>query len=196
MLVSAVEQSVIHIHISTLSQILFPYRSLQSTEQSCLCYTGGPYFIYSVVYMCIYVNPNLPIYPSTLPPLGGSHVCFLHLWHYFCFVSQFICTILIPHVSDIIWYLSSVWLTSLSTKQSLGPPMLLQMSLFCSFLCWVILHCIHDRIFPTHSSVAWFLLFYQSLFPAPNTCFGVCSVFKIDCSLVHHSFQSFLNMLH
>ena len=66
-LVSAVaEQSVIHIHISTLFQILFPYRSLQSTEQSCLCYTVGHYFIYSVVYMCIYVNPNLPIYPS--PP--------------------------------------------------------------------------------------------------------------------------------
>ena len=66
-LASAVaEQLVVHIHIATLFQIPFPYRSLQSTEQSCLCYTAGHYFICSVVHMRIYVNPNLPVYPS--PP--------------------------------------------------------------------------------------------------------------------------------
>ena len=66
-LVSGVQQSesVIHIHISTLFQILFPYRSLQRIEQSSLCYTVGPYqlpILYTVV-CTVYVNPNLPIYP-------------------------------------------------------------------------------------------------------------------------------------
>ena len=31
-----------HIHLSILFQILFPFRLLQSTEQSSLCYTVGP----------------------------------------------------------------------------------------------------------------------------------------------------------
>ena len=44
MLVSGVEQSdsVIHMHVSVLFQILFPFRLLQNTEQSSLCYTVGP----------------------------------------------------------------------------------------------------------------------------------------------------------
>ena len=44
-LVSDVQQSEsdIHIHISTLFQILFPYRPLQSIEKSSLHYTVGPY---------------------------------------------------------------------------------------------------------------------------------------------------------
>ena len=43
-LVSGVQQSdsVIHVHISILFQVLFPFRLLQSTEQSSLCYTVGP----------------------------------------------------------------------------------------------------------------------------------------------------------
>ena len=43
-LVSGVQQSdsVIHIHVSILFQILFPFRLLQSVEQSSLCYTVGP----------------------------------------------------------------------------------------------------------------------------------------------------------
>ena len=43
-LVSGVQQSdsVIHIHVSILSQILFPVRLLQNIEQSSLCYTVGP----------------------------------------------------------------------------------------------------------------------------------------------------------
>ena len=59
-LVSGVQQSVsvmyqipdiwIHIQISTLFKIIFPYKSLQSIKQSSLCYTVGPYyFIYSSV---------------------------------------------------------------------------------------------------------------------------------------------------
>ena len=43
-LVSGVQQSdsVIHIHVSILFQILFPFRLLQNIEQSSLCYTVGP----------------------------------------------------------------------------------------------------------------------------------------------------------
>ena len=43
-LVSGVQQSdsVIHIHVSLLFQILFPIRLLQNIEQSSLCYTVGP----------------------------------------------------------------------------------------------------------------------------------------------------------
>ena len=43
-LVSGVQQSdsVIHIHVSILFQILFPLRSLHNIEQSPLCYTVGP----------------------------------------------------------------------------------------------------------------------------------------------------------
>ena len=43
-LVSGVQQSdsVIHIHVSILFQILFPIRLLQNIEQNSLCYTVGP----------------------------------------------------------------------------------------------------------------------------------------------------------
>ena len=53
---------IIHIHISTLFQILFPYRSLQSIEQSSLCYTVGPHqlsILYIVVCICQSQSPNL-----------------------------------------------------------------------------------------------------------------------------------------
>ena len=65
-LVSGVEQSeqVIPTYVSTLSQTLFPYRSLQSTEYSSLCYTVCPYqssILYIVV--CICQSPNLSLSP-------------------------------------------------------------------------------------------------------------------------------------
>ena len=43
-LVSGVQQSdsIIHIHVSILFQILFPFRLLQNIKQSSLCYTVGP----------------------------------------------------------------------------------------------------------------------------------------------------------
>ena len=42
-LVSDVHQSdaVIHIHVSILFQILFPFKLLHNIEQSSLCYTAG-----------------------------------------------------------------------------------------------------------------------------------------------------------
>ena len=43
-IVSGVQQSdsVLHIHVSILFQILFPFRLLHNIEQSSLCYTVGP----------------------------------------------------------------------------------------------------------------------------------------------------------
>ena len=41
--------------------------------------------------MCVYVNPNLPIYPSPLvSPVNHKFV--FSMWLYFCFVYKFICT--------------------------------------------------------------------------------------------------------
>ena len=47
MFVSGVQQSdsVIHIHVSILFQILFPFRLLHNIEQSSLCYRVGPYWL-------------------------------------------------------------------------------------------------------------------------------------------------------
>ena len=64
-------ESVIHIHISTLFQILFPYRSLQSIGQSSLCYTAGPCWLSILniaVCTCQFQTPSLSLHP-TLPPV-------------------------------------------------------------------------------------------------------------------------------
>ena len=49
-LVSGVQQrdSVIHVHVSILFQILFPIRLLQNSEQSSLCSTVGPCLAVSI----------------------------------------------------------------------------------------------------------------------------------------------------
>ena len=56
-LVSAVQKSdsVIRIHVSILFQILFPFRLLQSIEQSFLCYTVGPCWLSILFYLFFYV---------------------------------------------------------------------------------------------------------------------------------------------
>ena len=56
-LVSGVQQSnsVTHIHVSILFQILFPFRLLHNIEQSSLCYTVGPCwlsFLFLLEYSC------------------------------------------------------------------------------------------------------------------------------------------------
>ena len=62
-LVSGVQQSdsVTHMHVSILFQILFPIRLLQNIEQSSLCYTVGPRWL-SVVHItvctCQFQTPN------------------------------------------------------------------------------------------------------------------------------------------
>ena len=43
MLVSDVQQSDSVIHVTIIFQILFPFKLLQSIEQSSLCYTMDPY---------------------------------------------------------------------------------------------------------------------------------------------------------
>ena len=55
-LVSGVQQSdsVIHIHVSILFQILFPVRLLQNIEKSSLCYTVGPCWL-SILSFFIYL---------------------------------------------------------------------------------------------------------------------------------------------
>ena len=60
-------QSVMHMHISTLSSILFPYTPLQGFEQDFLRYTAGPYqsSISSIV-LCIREEAMAPT-PVLLP---------------------------------------------------------------------------------------------------------------------------------
>ena len=54
MIVSGVQQSdsVIRIHLSFLFQTLFPFRLLQSIEQSSPCYTVGPYLFIGYARSC------------------------------------------------------------------------------------------------------------------------------------------------
>ena len=72
MLVSGVQQSdsVTHIHVSILFQILFPFSLLQNIEQSSLCYTVGLCWLSILdiaVCTCQSQTPNLSL-PPTLPP--------------------------------------------------------------------------------------------------------------------------------
>jgi len=68
-LVSGLQQSdsVIHTHVSIHFQILFPYRLLQNIKQSSMCCTVGPCWLSSIA-ECIYINPKLPIYLSSILP--------------------------------------------------------------------------------------------------------------------------------
>ena len=62
--------SVIHIHVSILFQILFPFRLLQSIEQSSLFYTVGPCWLSILnipVCTCQSQTPDLPL-PAPFPP--------------------------------------------------------------------------------------------------------------------------------
>ena len=62
---------VIHIHMSTLFKIIFPYRSLQNIEFPVLysMFLLVFYFMYSGVYMSIPVFPFIP----PLPLYSGNH---------------------------------------------------------------------------------------------------------------------------
>ena len=95
MLVSGVQQSdsVIHIHVSILFQILFPFRLLHNIEQSSLCYTAGPCWLsiflkidlywsiiasqYRVSFYCTtkrisHMHTQVPIYPPSWASLPSS----------------------------------------------------------------------------------------------------------------------------
>ena len=75
-LVSGVQQSdsVIHIYVSILFQILFPFRLLYNIEQSFLCYTVGPCWLSILdiaVCTCRSQTPNLSL-PPLSPPVTIS----------------------------------------------------------------------------------------------------------------------------
>ena len=63
MLVSGVQQSdsIIHIQVSILFQILFPFWLLQNIEQSSLCYTVGPCWL-SILNIAVHTFPFLIVY--------------------------------------------------------------------------------------------------------------------------------------
>ena len=53
-----------------------------------LCYTLDTHYSSILYILCIYVDPNILIHSSSLPPPHGS---VLHLCLYFCFENKFIC---------------------------------------------------------------------------------------------------------
>ena len=57
MIVSCVQQSdsVIHIHVSVIFRILFPFRLLQNIEQSPLCYIVEPCWL-SILFIYLFLN--------------------------------------------------------------------------------------------------------------------------------------------
>ena len=67
-LVSTLQQgdSVIHIHISILFQMLFLFRLLHNIKQSSLCYNDRSLLIIHFKYSCMYMStPNSLTIPST-----------------------------------------------------------------------------------------------------------------------------------
>ena len=56
-LVLGVQQSdsFIHIHVSILFQILFPFKLLQNIKQSSLCYSVGPCWL-SILFFIFYMS--------------------------------------------------------------------------------------------------------------------------------------------
>ena len=57
------------------------------------------------IWQCVYVNPNLPIYPSpTFPP--GNHKFVSTSVTLFLQISSFVSFFQNPHISDSAWYLS------------------------------------------------------------------------------------------
>ena len=56
--------SVMHIHLSILFQILFPYRLLLSVDEGSLHYIVGTCWLSILCIVLSYVNPNLPMYLS------------------------------------------------------------------------------------------------------------------------------------
>ena len=98
-LVSAVQkrESAIHIHISPLFWISFPFRSPQSIEQSSLCYKQVliSYLFYTQQCICQSQSPNHPTPPY---PPWCPYICSLHLCLYVCFADMLICIIFLDSI--------------------------------------------------------------------------------------------------
>ena len=96
---------------------------------ACHCFLKFLFFIQQVLisylfytYLCIHVNPNLPIHPTTAPPPTplsplGVHTFVLYICClYFCFANRFICTIFLDSTYiyvNIRYLFFSFWLSSL-----------------------------------------------------------------------------------
>ena len=108
------------VYIHYFSHTIFHHVPSQETGYSSLCCTVGLHCLSILnVIVCIYQPPN-PRPPRYPPPPWQPQVCSLCLCICFCSVDRFIYVIFyIPHISDIIWYLSFFfWLTSLSMRIS------------------------------------------------------------------------------
>ena len=75
MLASVVQQSdsVIHIDVSILFQILFPFRLLQSIEQIALCGMVGPYWL-SILNIAVYTFNYKTAFKGTYCPIHTTHL--------------------------------------------------------------------------------------------------------------------------
>ena len=73
MLVSGIQQSdsVIHIQVSILFQVIFPFRLLQNIEQSSLCYTVGTRWLSILNIQYVYGFHNLDCHLT--PNWGGEN---------------------------------------------------------------------------------------------------------------------------
>jgi len=98
--------------------------------------------------------PDSQSFPPARSPPWQQQVCSYCLWLCFCFVDNFICLIFqIPHVSDIIQYLSfSFWLTSL--RMIIYRSILVAANGIISFFLWLssislyicTIHIIHSSV--------------------------------------------------
>ena len=96
-----------------LFQILLQYRFLQDTEFISLCYTVSPCCLL-ILYIVVYINPKLLIYPSLLSPLVTISLFSMSV--FFCFVNTLIWSFYFSDSTYKRYHMIFVfvWLTSLS----------------------------------------------------------------------------------
>ena len=96
--------SAIHIYVSIVPQIPFPFTPPHNTEQSSTYYTVllVIHFKYNSIYKSI---PNSLTIPCSHPSPKKPEVHSLNLWVFFCFVRELICIFLFRfHIRDAIQY--------------------------------------------------------------------------------------------
>ena len=137
------------------------YRVLKSSP----CYTVSPWLSILYIVVCIYINPNIPIYPSLfLLPLG-NHKSVFYIYKSICSADKFICILcLVPHITNIICLsLSSQW-------HSLGPIHIALHGIISFFFIGNIpLHYVPHLLYP------FFCWWTFRLLPCPRYCIQCCS---------------------
>ena len=135
-----------------------------------MLYFASPWL--SCNYQFVLHMPSL--FSFSPPSLWQPSKCSLYLWVCFCFVCSFICVLYIPHISEIMLYLSfSVWFTSLSTVSSRTNHVGLDWQDFILFYSQTIFYCIYVPIFYFsffYTNSIYFFLFIE--------CIGVTLVNK------------------